>query len=507
MDAMTLSSNIAATLGATARRVGGRRPALVERAAATSYPDLLRLASGVAKGVRATDLRPDDRAAIFLERGPAAAAAYYGVLATGGVAVIVNETLRPRQIEHILEHSGARLLLTSETLLERLARPLSTRCTTLLVDELGAADEWAPVRRVSDDPAQIIYTSGSTGKPKGVCVSHGNLGAGIRSVTSYLGLRPADRLASLLPFSFDYGLSQLLCSVQRGATLIVERSPLPQQIVRSLDDLGATVLAGVPPLWHRLLAVSRFVERPIPTLRVFTNTGGHLPVPEVRRLREAYPDTELYLMYGLTEAFRSTYLPPSEVDRRPGSIGKAIPGAEILVLDDDLRPCAPGQTGQLVHRGPTVALGYWDDPEASARRFRPNPVRAPGTPDAERVVFSGDLVRRDSDGFLYFLGRSDAMIKTLGFRVGPDEVATVLHESGEVLEAVVSGEPDPARGERIVAFVVLRPEGSLERLRRFAEAELPRHMQPARYEPRASLPTTSSGKHDVSAVRRSPNPS
>jgi acyl-coenzyme A synthetase/AMP-(fatty) acid ligase len=262
-----------------------------------------------------------------------------------------------------------------------------------------------------------------------------------------------------------------------------------------------SVLPAVPPLWHQLLNVPDFVERPIPSLRLLTNTGGHLPGESVRALRACQPQARLFLMYGLTEAFRSTYLPPDQTDQRPESIGRAIPGAEVLVLRDDLTECGPGEVGQLVHRGPTVALGYWNDPEATEKRFRPNPLRPEGTPDAERVVFSGDLVRRDEEGFLHFVGRTDRMIKTLGFRVSPDEVASVLHASGEVVEVVVGSEPDPARGERIVAIVVMRAGGSVETLRRFAGAELPRYMQPARYDVRAALPRTASGKHDLAAAQ------
>jgi acyl-CoA synthetase (AMP-forming)/AMP-acid ligase II len=244
------------------------------------------------------------------------------------------------------------------------------------------------------------------------------------------------------------------------------------------------------------LGVERFRNAPLLALRVMTNTGGRVPTAAVRGLREAQPQAQLYLMYGLTEAFRSTYLPPEEADRRPDSIGRAIPGAEILVLNEELEECEPGEVGELVHRGPTVGLGYWNDPEATARVYRPNPLRPAGTPDTERVVFSGDLVRRDEGGFLYFVGRRDKMIKTLGFRVSPDEVTDVLYASGEVVEAVVTTEPNAQKGDQIVAFVVLANGGSEERLRGYCNSELPRYMQPARIELREALPRTSSGKVD-----------
>jgi amino acid adenylation domain-containing protein len=450
----------------------------------------------------ALGIRPNDRVAIFLERGAEAAAAFFGVVAAGGIAVIVNESLRPRQIEHILHHADARALLSSADLLARQPRAPESDARVVLSQEIEPANGFVPVGRVGGDVAHIIYTSGSTGQPKGVTLSHANLWAGARAVTTYLGITAEDRLASLLPFSFDYGFNQLLCSVGMGAVLIVERSPVPQQIAATLRTLDATVLAAVPPLWLQLLGTTTFRES-LPRLRVMTNSGGRLPTEAVRALRQAHPQARLFLMYGLTEAFRSTYLPPAEADRCPDSIGQAIPGAEILVVRDDLTPCAPGEVGELVHRGPTVALGYWNDPDATAKVFRPHPYPTPGIPDAERVVFSGDLVRREKNGWLYYVARRDRMIKTLGYRVSPDEVAEALYASGEVLEGIVGSEPDSERGERIVAYVVLAQSGSLERLEAFCRAELPRYMQPARIEVRAELPRTSSGKHDLRAARGS----
>jgi acyl-CoA synthetase (AMP-forming)/AMP-acid ligase II len=259
----------------------------------------------------------------------------------------------------------------------------------------------------------------------------------------------------------------------------------------------------VPPLWLQLLATETFRAEPLARLRAMTNTGGRLPVEAVRTLRQSQPQAELFLMYGLSEAFRSTYLPPGEVDRHPDSIGQAIPGAEILILHEDLTPCGPGEVGELVHRGPTVALGYWDDPEATAKVFRPHPLRPAGVPAAERVVFSGDLVRWGEDGWLYYVARRDRMIKTLGYRVSPDEIAEALYASGQVREGIVGAEPDAERGERIVAYVVLVDGGSVDLLEGFCRIELPRYMQPSRIEVRLELPRTSSGKHDLNAARSS----
>jgi acyl-CoA synthetase (AMP-forming)/AMP-acid ligase II len=496
---VTPTPNVASLLWNTAA-AHGATPAVIERGFATDYATLRGRAAAVGAALTASGLKANDRVGIFLDGGADAIAAFFGVAAAGAIAVVINESLRPRQVEHILEASGATALITTEELLARQPRPLETRSRILLAGEFGAPTSFAPVPRVGADPAQIVFTSGSTGLPKGVTVTHANLRAAADIVIEYLGITATDRIASLLPFSFVYGMSQVLCAVGSGAVLVVERSPLPSQLVADLRTQQVSVLAAVPPLWQQLLNVPSFRDQPLRGLRIATNAGGHLPVAAVRALRRAQPQARLFLMYGLTEVLRSTFLPPEEVDRRPDSIGRAIPGSEVLVVRDDLTPCEPGEVGELVHRGPTVTLGYWNDAEATARVFRPYPLGS-AIPDAERVVFSGDLVRRDADGWLYFVGRSQRMIKTLGYRVSPDEIATVLYESNEVAECIITSEPDEARGERIVAFVVLADGGSLDRLRRYAGVELPRHMQPARYEVRDALPKLPSGKHDVAALR------
>lgn len=477
----------------------GAHAAIRDGGQSTSYEELCDAAAATAAHLSSSGVQPGDRVAILLQRGADAAAAFFGILAAGAVAINVNESLRARQVEHVLSHSGARVLLTTAGTLEWLGRPLESTATTVLLDQPLPSVPFTPVPRIGLDPANIIYTSGSTGLPKGVLISHANLWAGARSVAAYTGLDHDDRIASLLPFSFDYGFNQLLTTLLVGATLVIERSPLAPVVARTLRDESITVLPCVPPLWLQLLATPSF-RHPLPALRVMTNTGGRVPEEAVRALRAAHPQARLFLMYGLTEAFRSTYLPPDEVDRRPDSIGRAIPGAQIIVLTDDGREALPGEEGELVHRGPTVALGYWNDPEATAKVYRPNPLRPAGTPDVERVVYSGDIVRRDADGFLYYLGRRDRIIKTMGYRVSPDEVASVLYASKQILEAIITTEPDDARGNLIIAHIVLSEEGSLDALKRYVGAELPRYMQPARIETHASLPRTSSGKHDTRAL-------
>jgi amino acid adenylation domain-containing protein len=496
----TLTPNFALMLWATAARVPDKA-AIDDGDRTTSYDALRAHAAGIAHALKESGVAPGDRVAIWMDRNASSAAAFFGVLAAGGVAIIINDRLRPRQVEHILSHSTAKVLLTDEEMLGRQNRELETATRIVHLATMPVTGTFTPVPRVGRDYAQIIYTSGSTGLPKGVTWTHANLWAAARAVVHYVEVTEDDRLASVLPFSFDYGFNQLLCATLVGATLIIERSPLPDQVSANLRAKGVTVLACVPPLWLQLLAAPAFRDTPIPTLRAMTNTGGRIPVDGVRALRAAQPQAKLFLMYGLTEAFRATYLPPELCDAHPDSIGRAIPGSEIMVLRDDLTPCDVDEVGELVQRGATVAAGYWKDPETTAKVYRPNPLRPEGAPDSERVVFSGDLVRRDAEGLLYYVGRRDRIIKTMGFRVSPDEVMDVIYASGEVAEAIVGAEEDEARGALIVAYVVLSPQGTLEKLQRFCRTELPRYMQPGRIEVRSELPRTTSGKFDLRAAQ------
>jgi acyl-CoA synthetase (AMP-forming)/AMP-acid ligase II len=432
-----------------------------------------------------------------LARAPQdAAAAFFAVLGAGAVGINLNELYRPRQIEFVLSHARARALVVSRDVLKTLPRPLVTDSRIIILEEIGDSNaEFRPVLRNGEEPAQITYTSGSTGQPKGVLMSHANLWAGVRVVAGYLELQREDRIASLLPFSFVYGFNQLTTSLFVGATLVVERSTLMQEIVATLRRERVTVLAAVPPLWLQLLATASFRENPLDPLRIVTNAGGRLPPESVRELRRAQPQARLFLMYGLTEVFRSTFLPPDEVDAHPDSMGRAVPESRVYVLTDSGDVAPTGEIGELVHGGPTVAIGYVNDEQSSKRVFRPNPFAGDGAP--ERVAYSGDLVRRDEEGRLYYVGRRDRMIKTMGFRVSPEEISDVIQSSGLVSEVAIVTEPDPDRGERIVACIVFREGEALERLRRFCGVELPRYMLPTRYVVLPTIPRNSSGKHDL----------
>jgi acyl-CoA synthetase (AMP-forming)/AMP-acid ligase II len=478
----------------------GESPAIASRDTRATYRELRERAGGFAASVAGAGVLPGERVAIFLDSGVDAAAAYFGVIAAGATAIVVDETIRRRQLEFVLRHSDTRLLLTSKGMLTRIGRPFATKASIIDSADVPAAVEWTPVARDADDPVQIIYTNGAAGMPKGVVHGHGALRRAMEICVEYLGLTPVDRVAGLHSFSTISGVTQFLSCIAAGGILLLARLPVAAHAVELLREWGVTIMAAGPSLWTELLCTAAFTERPIGSLRQMQNAGGHLPRELVRRLRIAQPQAELMLQYGSIETVCSTVLPASAVDRHPDSIGGATPGAEIMVLRDDLTPSVPGELGELVHRGPTTSLGYLDDPDATARAFRAFPF---GDPDAtERVVFTGDMVRQDEDGYLYFVGRRDRLITTQGFRVGPDEIIDSLHTSGEVHEAQISSVPDAACGARIIAHVVLARGGRIDRLERFCKSALPRWMQPSRFIVHDRIPTTPSGEHDLEALRQ-----
>lgn len=507
----------------SARRHGSR-PAVTYKGTTYSYAELWDLTARVAAGLGRLGLTREDRVAVFLEKRVETVAAIFGASAAGGAFVPVNPLLRPQQVAYILRDCDVRVLVTSAERLSLLREELSD-CPALehvvVVGRGDAASGSAPTYSLhswSDvfddgaspplapgidlDIAAILYTSGSTGKPKGVVLSHRNIIVGAESVSEYLGNSPDDVILSVLPLSFDAGLSQLTTGFAVGAHVVLMNFLLPGDVPRLCARYGVTGLTCVPPLWIQLADLD-WSNGAGGGLRYFANTGGRMPRTVLEKLRAAFPNAKPYLMYGLTEAFRSTYLDPGEVDRRPDSIGKAIPNAEILVLRPDGAACAPGEEGELVHRGALVALGYWNDPVRTAERFRPIPGRNGGWRVPEVAVWSGDTVVADDEGFLYFVGRSDEMIKTSGYRVSPAEIEEVAYSTGLVRDAVAMGVDDARLGQHIL--LVVSPLASstvevavlLESMRR----QLPTYMVPTSVAVRDAIPRSPNGKFDRSLLR------
>jgi acyl-CoA ligase (AMP-forming) (exosortase A-associated) len=486
-----------------------------------SYAALANAVLALAAGLKLYGLPCNGRVAIYADKRPETVISIWAASAAGGVFVPVNPLLKAQQLSYILRDCDVHTLVTTRQRWELVASELKT-CMALrqviLMDEKNLpAVTMGPVvhnwesackntseelvcDRIDQDMAAILYTSGSTGGPKGVVLSHRNIVEGARSVAKYLEISADDRLLTALPLSFDYGLNQLTSAFMVGATIVLHNHLFARDIIAIVQRERITGLAAVPPLWMQLSELPWSTEI-THHVRYITNSGGHMPLVTLQRLRAALPATRPFLMYGLTEAFRSTYLPPEELDRRPDSIGKAIPNAEIIVAREDGSLCGPNEPGELVHRGVHVSLGYWNDPERTALRFRPTPSREPELTCPELAVWSGDMVRRDEDGFIYFIGRRDEMIKTSGYRVSPLEVEEVVSAVPGVAETVAFGIPHPRLGQAIVVVAVLgKDKNSIvdtKILLAACQQALPSYMQPSHLEILdTELPRNANGKLD-----------
>ena len=502
----------------------GAAKALASGADELDYASLQAQVAALASGLVALGLERTGRVGVYLEKRLETVVASFAAPAAGGVMVPMNPLLKPEQVAFIAQDCNVRVLVTSP---ERLAalQPVLAACTDLRHVILTAAPReplalppglslhaWAEVlaqppralhRVIDTDLCAILYTSGSTGRPKGVVLSHRNMVAGAKSVASYLDNRPSDTLLAALPLSFDAGFSQLTTAFHSGARVVLLNYLLPKDVLKAMEREKVTGLTAVPPLYIQLSALdwpAAIGEH----LRYFANTGGRMPRETLQLLRQRVPQAKPFLMYGLTEAFRSTYLPPEEVDRRPDSIGKAIPNAEILVLREDGSECAPDEPGELVHRGALVGQGYWNDAEKTAERYKLLPAgiggRQAGQMLPEYAVFSGDTVRRDAEGFLYFVGRRDEMMKTSGYRVSPTEVEEVLYATRLVGECVAFGVDHATLGQAI-QVIATAPDGSaaLDVAALLAECKkhMPAYMVPHGIEPMAGpLPRNPNGKID-----------
>jgi acyl-CoA ligase (AMP-forming) (exosortase A-associated) len=493
-----------------------QRIALVHGARRWTYGQMRERSERLAPGLASLGVARADRVVVFLQNRAEVAEVALACSRLGAIFVPANPLLRSRQLQHVIDDSGARVLVTSQAALGAIAE-LATRapglslviCDAPAAGGTGTAYEElmhhpasprGPVV-IDQDAAAILYTSGSTGRPKGVVLSHRNLVSGARCVSEYLGNHPDDRLLAALPLSFDYGFSQLTTAFAVGACAVTAQFSTAAAMIQDVQAHRITGLAGVPTMWAHL-ADSEWPAEAAQCLRYITNSGGVLLQGVLRQLQRRLPDTAVFSMYGLTEAFRSTYLPPAELAQRAGSIGKAIPNQEILVLRPDGTGCAPGEVGELVHRGSLVTLGYWNDPELTRQRFRPLPASANAGLAPEIAVFSGDRVRTDEDGFLYFVGRADGLIKVSGHRVSPTEIEEVLLEVPGVVEGVAVGVADEVLGQRIVVGIVVSGDsaGIVEAVRQATRLQLPSFMVPAQICVMNAIPRNVNGKHDRAAV-------
>lgn len=508
------------------------KKALILGSTSFTYGALGRMVGSLARFLQDRGVKRGDRVATFLSNGLEAVVGMYAALRVGAVFMPLNPLTKLNKLRYMLEDATPVCLITERSLQAVWGPAVSevSGLSTVIVaggappGERQAANRFEPPGErqgvtcfefdqvlgvaagplqesglIDQDLAAILYTSGSTGEPKGVMLTHLNMVSARESVSSYLGLRHDDIIFCALPLSFDYGLYQILMAFNLGACVVLERSfAYPVQALEIMQRERVTVFPGVPTMFAMLMALDCLDDFDLGALRIITNTAAALPERHIVELRDRFPRARLFSMYGLTECKRVTFLPPEELDRRPMSVGKGMPNEEVYLVDEEGRRLPPGSTGELVIRGSHVMRGYWRKPEATARRLKPGDI--PG----ELVLYSGDIFRTDSEGFLYFVARKDDIIKSRGEKVSPREVENVLCAHPGVLEAAAVGIPDPVLGEAIVAFVALRPGSALAEhdILRHCKAHLEAYMVPTRVHILEELPRTGTGKVDKLSLKR-----
>lgn len=503
-----------------------------------TYGELAQSIINFSAGLINAQISSQERVAIFLEKRFEFVTSCFGSSCAGNIFIPINPILKTDQIEHILFDSQAQILITTASRyrshLQTLRSDLGLKMIVLVDLEPGEQistgtpeisivrwesfidqkqvlnpkihdSEYSHRHMVDTDAVSIFYTSGSTGKPKGVVLSHRNMVFGGKNVSSYLENTSTDRLLAVLPLSFDAGFSQLTTGFFSGAAVYLLNYLTPKDILSTVVKHRITGITAVPPLWIQISTLA-WPDSVNEHLRYFANTGGKMPLEILNKLRSHFPLAKPFLMYGLTESFRSTYLPPDQIDKRPSSIGKAIPNAEILILKTDGTPCGPREPGELVHRGALVGLGYWNDPIKTAERYKELPIKSQVRPQGivipEIGVFSGDIVEMDEEGYIYFIGRNDEMMKTSGYRVSPMEVEEVLYNSGCVEEVAVFSLPHKLREQGIVAVIkLIATNESLSSLKEkiwsYCKNKMPSYMVPLNIIiSEHSLPRNQNGKID-----------
>lgn len=487
----------------TALIVGGER---------YSYADINGMADRASSALSTIGLQKGERAAVFLDNSLEAVVSIFAVLKAGGVFLMVNPTMKAEKLSYILNNCRASVLIgpaSKSTVVTEAVNNAQHLKSVFLTGKINgqsliggrsfsfdeamntgaAAPE--PVRSTASDLATIIYTSGSTGSPKGVMMAHSNMTAAADSITAYLENTASDVILNTLPISFDYGLYQVLMAFKTGATVILEKSFMyPYRIIETMLKEKVTGFPIVPTMSAILLQMVDIKKMSFPALRYISNTAAALPVSHIQKLREFFPGAKMYSMYGLTECKRVSYLAPEEIDRRPGSVGKAMPDTEAYIVGENGTRVGPGVIGELVVAGPHVMRGYWEMPEETATRLRP------GARPGELVLYTGDLFKSDEEGYLYFVGRRDDMIKSRGEKVSPREIEHVLYSIDGVIETAVIGVPDPILGQAIKAFVVKKENHPLTEkdILSFCARHLEDHMVPKLIEFTAALPKTDTGK-------------
>ena len=499
----------------TARRLPDKC-ALVAGGVRMSYGELDDASDRLAAVFAREGIEPGDRIIIFMSNRLEAVIAIFAAQKAGAVFSPVNPSTKADKLAFILNNCNARAVVTENSLVKVAGEAIaSVPAVQLAVVVDGKENRIAPrmlrfekaleaAGSAIDDPginidlSMLIYTSGSTGTPKGVMMTHQNVVTAAHAITTYLKKNEDDIILSVLPISFDYGLYQVLMAAKTGATLVLEKSfAFPYAILERLSEERATGFPLVPTMAAMILRMRDLQPGAFPHLRFITNTAAALPVSHIEELQRLFPETQIFSMYGLTECKRCTYLPPEQLRRRPGSVGIAIPDTQAYIVGAEGQRLSPGETGELVIRGAHVMKGYWNNPAETEKALKP------GSLPNECVLYTGDLFRTDEEGFLYFVGRKDDIIKTRGEKVAPKEVEAVLHEIPEVAEAVVIGLPDPVLGLALHAVIVPAGEEELDerQVLRHCRQRLEDFMVPASIEFRSDLPKTANGKIDRNKIK------
>jgi long-chain acyl-CoA synthetase len=474
-----------------------------------TYRELDETSTRVARGLIALGVERGDRVAIQLENCVETVIAIYGVLKAGAAILMVNPSTKAQKLSYMLANSRASALIVggaARAAMTSLVVPPDLRATVIVgphADPSGdhATVPWAAIadtpsaeplgdRGIDLDLAALLYTSGSTGDPKGVMLTHRNITSATVSIASYLRLTQDDVIFTVLPLSFGYGLTQLFPAVMVGGCLVIEKGIIyPHVTLTQMAAHRATGFAVVPTIATTLLNLD-LGKYDLSHLRYVTNAGAGMPTELVRGMRRAFPHVQLYLMYGQTECLRALYLDPDQTDRRPDSVGRGMPNQELMIVDESGAEVGPNVVGELVVRGSHVMTGYWERPEETAHKLRP------GKLEGERVLYTGDLFRRDDEGYYYFVARQDDIIKSRGEKVSPREVENVIYTLPEVLEAVVAGVPDARLGQAVKAYVVLKPGAVLDArdVKRHCAEALEDYMVPSAVEFRSELPKNERGK-------------
>jgi len=498
----------------TSAHVAPEKVALVCRQSRVTYAELNARSNALANTLVANGVQRGDRVVIFADNSVETVVAFWATLKANAVASIINPLTKSDKLSYLLKDCRPSALIADQHLFGVFATPAKDSPHLKLVivsgdianDRLSTLpnpQRWdaavakgnpnkAPERRCIDiDLAAIIYTSGSTGDPKGVMLSHRNMLTACTSISSYLEVQHDDVILCVLPLAFDYGLYQMIMAFQLGARLVLERSfAFPAQILNLMVAEGVTGFPGVPTIFAILAELKSLKDYDFSNIRYVTNTAANLPVKHILMLRDIFPRSRIYSMYGLTECKRCTYLPPKDLDRKPSSVGIAIPNTELWVIDEDGNKVGPNVIGQLVIRGATVMQGYWEKPEATAKKLKPGPL--PG----ERVLHTGDYCKLDEEGYLYFVGRMDDVIKSRGEKVAPKEVENALMNIPGVREAAVIGVADEVLGQAVKAFVVLEAGSSLttKQIQKECQSQLESFMVPKHITLVSDLPKTDTGK-------------